>query len=226
MTRPSSLRVGLAKLTALIITVLIAVLAGTSAGASHRLQSGRNPDELVRQLGEFPASFPGIARSDGSPDLTEERRWQLYSQLIGLGAQALPALTRGLAQPDVQVRRNVALFQLAAAGTSSPSSQPRLDTQACLPALVSALQDSDARVRELSAQAIGEIGPKAALAVPGLVRLLTSPEEGSRNSACIGLAGIGPAAKEALAALRNALSDPSADVRSFAQRAIGKIEAR
>ena len=219
----------MAKLTVLIITVSMAVLPRASAGASNRLQSGSNPDELVRQLREFPASLPGgLARSDGSPDPdpTVERRSRLYSQLRGLGDQALPALMRGLADPDVQIRRNVALFLNVAAGSWYSPSEPRLDIQPLVPALISALQDGDARVRQMAAQAIGEIGPKAALAVPGLVTLLTDPDEGSRNSAFIGLAKIGPAAKEALPALRNALSDPSTAVRGFALRAIGKIELR
>jgi HEAT repeat protein len=104
--------------------------------------------------------------------------------------------------------------------------QPKLDISACLSALIAALKDPDGRVRGLAAQAIGEIGPRAALAVPNLVALLADPDEGSRNSACIGLAGIGPAARAALPALQRSLRDPSVDVRRFAQQAIDKIEAR
>jgi HEAT repeat protein len=98
--------------------------------------------------------------------------------------------------------------------------------QPCLPELITALHDSDARVRGLAAQAIGEIGPMAVSAVPGLVLLLADPDEGSRDSACIGLAGIGPAARDALPALRRALSDASPNVRRFAQRAIDRIDVR
>jgi HEAT repeat protein len=60
--------------------------------------------------------------------------------------------------------------------------------------------------------------------VPALIRLLGSSSEGDKNSACIALAGMGPAARTALPALKKALSDPSADVRTFAQRAITQIE--
>jgi HEAT repeat protein len=132
---------------------------------------------------------------------------------------ALPALRRGLASPDVQVRRNVVLFLNVAANPVSM-------VQPCLPELITALHDSDARVRALAAQAIGEIRPMAVSAVPGLVLLLADPDEGSRNSACILLAGIGPAARDALPALRRALSDASPDVRRFAQRAIDRIDVR
>ena len=98
--------------------------------------------------------------------------------------------------------------------------------QPCLPELITALHDSDARVRGLAAQAIGQIGPMPVSAVPGLVLLLADPDEGSRNSACILLAGIGPAARDALPALNRALSDTNPDVRRFAQRAVDKIDGR
>jgi HEAT repeat protein len=99
-----------------------------------------------------------------------------------------------------------------------------MDIRGCLSALIAALADSDARVKELAAQAVGAIGPEASPAVPALIALLGSADEGSRNSACIGLRGIGPSAREALPALRNALSDRSTDVQRFARRAIDAIE--
>ena len=182
-------------------------------------------DALVRALGDFQPSLPGRLNSDGGPDAVEARRLALYGQLVELGARALPALSRGLADPDVRIRRNVALFL-------NVSSMPRksfggpMDITASLPALVVAVQDQDERVRHLSGQAIGNIGSKAASAVPALIKLLQYPDEGSRNSACIGLAGIGPSAAPALPALRSALSDSSEDVRRFARRAIDKIEPR
>jgi HEAT repeat protein len=102
----------------------------------------------------------------------------------------------------------------------------RLDLTRFLDSLVQALRDPDQRVKELSAQTVGVIGPAAAVAVPELVRLLADPAERLRNTACIGLAGIGPAARDALPALRKALADSRPDVRQFAQSAIDKIEGR
>jgi HEAT repeat protein len=90
--------------------------------------------------------------------------------------------------------------------------------------LITALSDTDDRVRALAAQAVGAIGPDASPAVPALITLLSSADEGSRTSALIGLTTIGPAARDALPAVRQALNDPSADGRRFAQRAIGAIE--
>jgi HEAT repeat protein len=179
-------------------------------------------DQLVSQLREFRAALP----AGGRLDATEERRRELYAKLRELGDRALPALARGLRDPDVQLRRNVALFLDASAGGWVDSWRRKMTIESVLPALIVSLEDQDGRVRELSAQAIGEIGPNAAAAVPALVTLLANVEEGSRNSACIGLTGIGPSATNALPALRNALSDSSEAVRRFARRAIDRIEAR
>jgi HEAT repeat protein len=135
-------------------------------------------------------------------------------------------LARALEDPDVQLRRNVALALNVLAGTWFDPSKERMDIRAALPALITALRDADGSVRAWSAQAIGQMGPDGAPAVPALVALLGSADEGSRNSACIALYGIGPAARQALPALEKALSDPSADARRFAQRAVEKIRPR
>jgi HEAT repeat protein len=148
-----------------------------------------------------------MARSDGTIDPVEQRRGELYGQLRQLGPDALPALAEGLKDPDIQLRKNVAIALNVLAGDWFDRSKPKMDIRAALSALITALRDSDGNVRAWSAQAIGEIGPDAAQAVPALIALLRSEDEGSRNSACIALYGIGLAAKEALPALQKALSD-------------------
>jgi hypothetical protein len=156
----------MAQLNVAIVSALLSVAPLADSQSSF---DQSRADRLVQALGEFAASLPGIGRSDGTADPAEERRRRVYTQLRELGTEALPALARGLADPEVQIRRNV---------------------------------------------------------VPALIRLLADPDEGARNSACIGLTGIGPPAKEALPALRKTVSDPSKDVRRFAQRAIGTIDAQ
>jgi len=184
-------------------------------------------DEVVRQLRDLPTSLPAMGRSDGTIDPVEQRRGVLYQQLLQLGDEGSRALAEALREPDVQLRRNVALALAILAGDWNVSTQKqKLNIRAYLPALVAALRDDDGSVRGRVAQAIGTIGPEAAPAVSDLVTLLTATDEGSRNSACIALYGIGPVARGALPALRRALSDPSADVRRFAQRAIEKIEGQ
>ena len=206
-------------MTLLALTGTVAM--GPPAGLSSSVQDPA--DEVVQQLRQLPTPLPATAPSDGTVDPVEQRRRELYGELRRLGADALPALARGLRDPDVHLRRNVALALNVLAGNWYDRSKERMDIRAALPVLIAALQDADGSVRAWSAQAIGEIGPDAAQAVPALVMLLGNADEGSRNSACIALYGIGPAAKAALPALEKALSDPSADLRRFAQRAVEKI---
>jgi HEAT repeat protein len=204
-------------------TVLLAIAAVAHDGP---VRGQDEADQLVQQLREFRAALPAARPSNGVPDPVEERRRQVYTRLRDIGEQAMPALIRALADPDIQVRRNVVLFLDVAAGSWYDLSRPKMNIQSALPALMTSLEDRDERVRGLAAQAIGEIGPNAAAAVPALIKLLNDPSEGSRNSACIGLAGIGPAANIALPVLRSALSDSSVTVRRFAQRAIERIDVR
>jgi HEAT repeat protein len=182
-------------------------------------------DRLVQQLRLLPTPLPATARSDGRVDPVELQRREVYRQLRQLGDDALPALARGLGDPDVRLRKNVALALGALAGTWWDRSAARMNIRPILGELIAALHDDDTSVRAWSAQAIGQIGPDAAPAVPALIALLANPDEGSRNSACIALHGIGPAARDALPALRKALADPSVNVRRFAQSAIERIQA-
>jgi HEAT repeat protein len=180
---------------------------------------------LVHQLGQFQAEIdPRIQGSTGQPTPVEQRREALYVRLRALDEAAVPALQRGLTDPDVRVRRNVALYLSFEGGNYAKHAAAALDVTPLVPPLIAALRDEDKRVIALSAQALAHPGAKAASAVPDLIRLAADPDEGLRISACIGLAGIGAAAREALPALRVALQDQSKDVRHFARRAIDRIE--
>ncbi len=213
------------RFTDVVMRALAILALSLAPSLSLTAYAQNHGDQVVRQLRDLPTSLPGIARSDATIDPIEQRRDALYQQLLQLGDEGSRALAEGLRDPDVQLRRNVALALLVLSGGWRAPAQ-KLDIRAYLPALVAALRDDDGSVRARVAQAIGEIGPDAAPAVSALVTLLTDSDEGSRNSACIALYGIGPVAKGALPALRKSLSDPSADVRRFAQRAIEKIEGQ
>ncbi|HEY3786215.1 MAG TPA: HEAT repeat domain-containing protein [Steroidobacteraceae bacterium] len=220
--------------------IAVGALALFVVSLSPQLLGGRTrgsgeADELVRQLRGFPAwlspdpfnvcpDAPACANSPSPPP--EARRQGIYTQLHALGSDSVPALTRALVDPDVNLRQNAALaLGVLGEGLAGAQLSSRMDISAALPALVLALRDRDAHVRELSEQALGDIGPGAASAVPALVELLASDAEGERISACIALHDIGPAAHAALPALRLELSDPSPDVRGFAQFAIAAVEA-
>ena len=72
----------------------------------------------------------------------------------------------------MQIRRNTALFLYAVGSRYYDRQQPPADLKPYLAALTVALRDADSRVRELSAQVVGIIGPSASSAVPALIALL------------------------------------------------------
>jgi HEAT repeat protein len=178
---------------------------------------------LVQELRTFPPSI-GLAVRPGRDDPHEPRRHEIYRRLRALNTDAASALSLGLQDPDIGVRRNAALALAALAGNSYETPEAPLDIRSCLPALIRALRDRDGMVRARAAHAIGEIGPEGSPAVPALLQLLKNSDEGSRIGACIALKGIGPNARASLPALRIALTDPSNDVRQFAAHAIERIE--
>lgn len=63
-----------------------------------------------------------------------------------------------------------------------------------LDALVAALQDPDADVRDNAAATIGEIGPKASKAIPALKKLMESSERNSVAAAMNAIRAIDPKA--------------------------------
>ena len=207
-----------------MVAAPLLALALASPATQRPSQTLRSLDELVQALRQFPAALPGGAPSDGIVPTSELLREEIYDRLWALGPVAVPALCRRLGDPDVQVRRNVALFLCVAGGSWYWPPRPPLDIEECVPGLVKAVTDPDGRVRELAAHAVGGTGSAGSSAVPCLIELLNSPSEGDRNSACRGLAGIGPAAKMALPALGEALLDDSPDVQGSAWWAIERID--
>jgi hypothetical protein len=183
-------------------------------------------EHIVGSLWNFSMSRSAIAPEDGRLSDGELRTRAIMNGLHDLGRDALPALVFGLQDPVVQLRQNAALVLLNLASGFSAATEPKIDIRETLPALITALADSDGQVRTWSAQAIGQIGPDAASAVPALIALLANADEGSRNGSCIAPGQIGPAAAPALPALQRALTDSSADVRRFAQLAIEAIQQK
>jgi hypothetical protein len=165
--------------------------------------SADDPDALVLRLREVPEHIdpsPFSVMCSGSrecpppplPPLEAERR-RIYNELYALGPAGVAALARSLASSDVQLRRNVAVtLDVLGGGWWFHDRYPsRIDISAALPALMTALGDSDNDVRAYAASDLGDLGSKAAPAVRRLIELLGDPNEGVRSSACIALKGIG-----------------------------------
>lgn len=230
---PEGLRTGCRTIAAAL--VLLATTT-TPAFAAHRTaHADADADALVEQLRELPLplrAMPQLVASASAkstpPALPaiESKRQHVYDQLHALGPASVPALARALRDPDPEMRRHVAVALDVVGGGwwQFPDGGSKLDLRPALPALLSALGDSDSDVRAWAAQDISDIGEGAAAAVPRLRAMLRSPDAGSRGSACNALGGIGSGARGALPDLRNALNDSSPEVRQAARSAIVSID--
>lgn len=218
------------------MVVIILASGATPAIAAHARAAhadAATADALVEKLRELPLplrAFPqeGVAANAAPQTLPaiESRRQKVYDQLHALGAVSVPALARGLRDPDPEMRRHVAVALDVVGGGwwQFPDGGSRLDLRPALPALITALGDSDPDVRAWVAQDISDIGEDAATAVPRLRAMLHSPDPGTRGSACNALGGIGSAARGALPDLQSALNDSSREVRQAARGAITSID--
>lgn len=217
----------------LTMALLLAYL-GLEAGSQSQSQAEKNRESNAAAAKRIVAEMRGFSmqhhpggefRSDGTPNREEQRRLNIERRLHALGQDCLPALTKALSDPDVQMRRNSELVMIMLAGGYA-GLRPKLDIRPAIPELMKAMQDQDKDVRAWAAHALAEIGPDAKDTVPLLIKQLADPEEGPRNTSCMALGRIGPAAKDALPALRAALNDPKKDVRQFARGAIRHIEVK
>lgn len=220
-------------------TVVAAIILGTGASQTFAAHShegqpdASEADAVVAKLRELPMPMRPFQQGAGSSKATapalpalEARRQQVYDRLHALGAASVPALARALRDPDPEMRRDVAVALDVVGGGwwHFPDGDSKLDLRPALPALLTALGDSDPGVRAWASQDISDIGEDAATAVPRLRAMLRSSDPESRGSACGALGGIGFAARAALPDLRQALNDSSPEVRQAARDAITKID--
>lgn len=89
-----------------------------------------------------------------------------------------------------------------------------------MPALVAAVDDDDAKVREAAAQAVGQMGPEA---LPALVRMLDHDDKYVRRHAVWAMGKLGPLARPALRDLGAALKDADPRAASGAAQALGNL---
>lgn len=217
------------------LAAALVLAASTAPALGARPNPARNDaataDAAVAELRSLPLPlrpFPhGLAKGAPQPlPALESKRQHVYDELHALGPAAVEALARALADPDPQMRRNVAVALDVVGGGwwHFPSGSSKLDLRPALPAVMAALQDSDPGVRAWAAQDISDMGAAAAAAIPRLRALLHSPDAESRGSACRAFGRIGAAARGALPDLRQALNDSSPQVRQAASDAIAGIE--
>ncbi len=130
-----------------------------------RSRSAAAQEQAATALGRMgPSAAAAIAalenalRTAGDTDVPAIAAWALGE----IGRAAVPALLRGLAIHDENVRTPI----VAAVARVGPEA---------IPALVGALASDDAYVRDAAAEALGRIGPPARDALPALLRLAQEP---------------------------------------------------
>jgi HEAT repeat protein len=170
------------------------------------LEDGSPVDGAV--CGERTWHFRGAPHQDwGQPPEPTTPGEQAAAALVAIGGPARPLLRTTLGSPAWIARRNAAW----ALGASKDSE--------AVPALVDALKDGDAGVREQVAWALGAIGDHRA--VDGLVAALGDSVAGVRKQVAWALGAIGD--RRAVQGLMRLLKDADAGVRKQAAWALGAI---
>jgi HEAT repeat protein len=124
---------------------------------------------------------------------------------------ALPELAAILRAPDDGT-------ELGATAARCLGAFPQ-DAATVVPLLIAALKNPGRRWSALNA--LANLGPAAAPAVPQVIDLLRDPDPNVRDQACLALGHVGPDAKAAVPHLQKLLDDP--DLRASAIRTLGQI---
>ena len=136
------------------------------------------------------------------------------AELIDVGPDAVPAISRVLRESGHQSASRAAMAALAEISQSSRDH---------VPALLEALTHTDPSIRASAAHALGEIGPRSRAAVTALIGALKDEETNVRCQAELALALIDPGAGAAVPALIEALRDKDKHVRWVAGKALARI---
>jgi HEAT repeat protein len=143
----------------------------------------------------------------GAPQLTDAD----LKALASCSSEVLPQLLEALKSQNWKIKV-VATHTLGLFGA---------EAQSAIPALSNLLQDENADVRFVVAQALGQIGSEAS--VPALTKALQDKDENVRVSAAQAFQQVGIAAKSAKSALIDALWDRNWFVRSRTAKVISSL---
>lgn len=228
--RPKQVRRG-ARLCLLVGLACLVLLGQLTA--QEPVHEGRTLSEWRRDLhapsAEVRAGAILILPSFGPPavapiahvlahDPDPQVRFQAAGALLQMGPvakDAVPALVRALGDPGDSTAPVSFVVMMGLA---------RVGPDVVIPALVPALQDSNASVRQGAAFVLGQIGPAAKDAVLALVQTLVDPNPFVRSMAASALGQIGRAANAAIPALIQTLRDPEEPVRKAATDALSEID--
>ncbi len=207
--------------------------AGAEAAGSSLIAALQDPDAHVRSVASAAVPKAGVPVDVAVPALLELLRQERNpvhvralseyreaakpgQSIIDRGRKAvLPLLEEILAnsQLDSETRWNAA----RAIGKVGPQAA------SAVPALLVALQDPAATIREHAAEALGDIGPPAAEAVQGLASVLDDPAPRVRRDAVRSLGQIGQPARTIVAQIQTLLKDKEDIVRNAARDTLQAI---
>ncbi len=137
--------------------------------------------------------------------------------LAKIGSAALPALRKGLSDPEKKIQMGCALT-LGHMGSQAA---------AAIPDLKKLLSGPELALSGHAAQAIWRIDPgQAAEVVPALARVLKSKEPAERMGALSTLSQIGTAARGAVDEIRPLLEDPEAQIRLSAALTLWNLDPK
>jgi HEAT repeat protein len=171
------------------------VLVSPGISRAANLFRGKPIRDWIRiELSGPPGNFVGVSPEEGRAALPE-----------------LLNVLKGDSSPEY--RAVAALF------LSELTSQ----SKEVVPALVEALDDPEAGVRESAARALGYFGPDAGTAVGSLVEALKDQQSSVRLAAAETLGNLGAEARIAVPDLAAALKDESSSIREAAAEALGKL---
>ena len=191
----------LAHILGLTTGINLLPLAQITAQAAETLDNQSSPQNGVIQ------ACTGSVIELGSPQLTNEE----LKALTNCSSETIPQLLTALESQDWEVKV-VAAYTLGLSGIRAYSA---------IPALSNLVQNGNADVRFVAAQALGEIGIEAV--VPALTEALQDPDENVRVSAIVAFQNIGLAASQAKAELLAALWDGNWFVKNGAATTISKL---
>lgn len=150
--------------------------------------------------------------------------WLLASALVVvLGLLAFKGCTVALLQHDHPTIRRTAAQALGVVGGWAGGPVGRAVALGATPALLDALKDKEAAVRQSAAATLRTLAPTEAVVVVALAEALKDESALVRQHAAEALKHIGPAAQAAVPALTTALHDESVPVRTQAAEALARI---
>jgi len=155
-----------------------------------------------------------VRRGVEPPDYLDDPASRAANALACLGYRVIPYLRPTLYSENARVRQ----AGVNALAISCYDSAPETTGE-----MFKLLEDSNPKVREAGAYALGKVRREPELAIPRLVWMLGDVSPSTRKQAAFALGRFGPLASNTVAPLRKTCTDAAPEVRHAAERAIAEI---